>query len=81
LQYAILGILKSRNLSRKEIFAAINIYGDSRSFKRNIEPLLLSGLIEMTVSDKPNSKLQKYRITAIGKRHMEMTTNKDESYE
>jgi predicted transcriptional regulator len=41
--------------------------GDSRSFKRNIEPLLVDGLIEMTVPDKPNSKLQKYRLTAKGK--------------
>jgi predicted transcriptional regulator len=40
---------------------------DSRSFKRHIEPLLKAGLIEMTVPDKPNSRLQKYRLTDSGK--------------
>ena len=66
IQFAILKILKHGNLSRKEIFTAVNIYGDSRSYKRNIEPLLLSGLVEMTIPDKPNSRMQKYRITATG---------------
>jgi DNA-binding HxlR family transcriptional regulator len=41
--------------------------GDSRSFKRNIEPLITDGLVERTVPDKPNSKLQKYRLTDKGK--------------
>ncbi len=41
--------------------------GDSRSFKRHIEPLLADGFIEMTVPDKPNSRLQKYRLTDRGK--------------
>jgi predicted transcriptional regulator len=43
---------------------------DLRSFKRHIDPLLVEGLIEMTVPDKPNSKLQKYRLTGKGKKHI-----------
>jgi Fic family protein len=62
----ILKTLETANMSRKEIFAAIGINGDTRSFKRNIEPLLADGLIEMTVPDKPNSKNQKYRLTGKG---------------
>ena len=54
-------------LSRKELFAAIGMNGDSRSFKRHIEPLLTEGLIEMTVPDKLNSRLQKYRLTIDGR--------------
>jgi Fic family protein len=66
-QLAVLKTLESKSMSRKEIFSAIGMSGDSRSFKRNIEPLLTGGLIEMTVPDKPNSRLQKYRLTDTGK--------------
>ena len=66
IQQAVLQSIKGKPLSRKEIFSAIGITGDSRSFKRNIEPLITLGLIEMTVPEKPNSKLQKYKLTKKG---------------
>ncbi len=66
-QCAVLKSLEYKSLSRKEIFAAIGKKGDSRSFKRNIEPLITSGFIERTVPDKLNSKLQKYRLTDKGR--------------
>ena len=61
-QAGILKTLENGALSRKEIFAAAGIVGDSRAFKRHIDPLLVVKLIEMTIPDKPNSKLQKYRL-------------------
>ena len=64
---AVLKALKPKSLSRKEIFDAIGMKNDFRAFKRNVEPLLNDGLIEMTVPDKPSSKLQKYRLTEKGK--------------
>jgi Fic family protein len=63
---SVLKSLERTNLSRKEIFAAIGMKGDTRAGKRNIEPLLTNGYIEMT-ADKPTSKLQKYRLTGKGK--------------
>ncbi|WP_061213905.1 Fic family protein [Syntrophomonas wolfei] len=66
-QIEVLKALEDIALSRKDIFAAIGMNGDSRSFKRHIEPLLADGFIEMTVPDKPNSRLQKYRLTDSGK--------------
>lgn len=63
---SVLKSLENKALSRKEIFAAIELNGDSRAFKRHIAPLLAEGFIEMTVPDKPNSRLQKYRITKKG---------------
>jgi Fic family protein len=64
---SILKSLESIALSRKEIFAAISMNGDTRAFRRYIAPLLEDGYIEMTAPDKPHSKLQKYRITDKGR--------------
>ncbi len=39
------------------------------TFRENyLHPALETGLVEMTIPDKPNSRLQKYRLTATGKR-------------
>jgi Fic family protein len=37
------------------------------NYKRHILPLVQSGLLEMTIPDKPNSRLQKYRLTENGR--------------
>jgi hypothetical protein len=59
-QSVVLKALENKPLSRREIFATIGMNGDSRAFKRHIEPLLEAGLIKMTIPDKPNSRNQKY---------------------
>lgn len=38
------------------------------NYKRHIFPLLQAGILEMTIPDKPNSRLQKYRLTPKGRR-------------
>ena len=40
-----------------------------------IQPALKLGLIEMTIPDKPNSRLQKYRLTILGKQLKEHLTS------
>jgi hypothetical protein len=43
-------------------------FSDRKSFReRYLKPALADGLIEMTIPDKPNSRLQKYCLTDKGR--------------
>lgn len=53
-------------MSREEIQTALGLL-DRKSFReRYLKPALEAGLIEMSIPDKPNSRLQKYRLTVKG---------------
>ena len=53
-------------LSRKEIFEKLNIKHKPTFREDYLNPSRDAGLVEMTIPDKPQSKLQKYRLTAKG---------------
>jgi len=54
--------------SREEL-QALMAMKDIKHFRDSyLHPALGAGLIEMTIPDKPNSRLQKYRATAVGLR-------------
>lgn len=54
-------------MSRDDLQTALGLQ-DRKSFsKRYLKPALNAGLIEMTIPEKPNSRLQKYRISANSK--------------
>ena len=56
-------------MSRDALMIALGL-SDRKSFsQRYLQPALQLGLIEMTLPDKPRSKLQRYRLTAAGKLH------------
>ena len=53
-------------MSREALQAALGL-SDRKSFReRYLKPALADGLIEMTFPDKPNSRLQQYRLTDKG---------------
>ena len=57
-------------MSREALQAALGL-SDRKSFReRYLQPALADGLIAMTIPDKPNSRLQKYRLTAKGQWHL-----------
>ena len=63
----LLRIFDSEFLSASELMQKLNLSHRPTFRKNYLHPALNQGLIEMTVPDKPNSRLQKYRITPLGK--------------
>ncbi len=63
----LLKLLRREPLSSSEIRNRLNLK-HRQSFRENyLHPALKQALIEQTIPDKPNSRLQKYRITEKGK--------------
>ncbi|MDR0779703.1 MAG: hypothetical protein LBF16_03285 [Pseudomonadales bacterium] len=53
-------------LSRQLLQKALGLKDDEHFRKAYLLPALASGLVEMTLPDKPRSRLQRYRLTATG---------------
>lgn len=54
-------------MTRDEMQGALGLAGRANFTAQYLKPALAASLIEMTVPDKPNSRLQKYRLTAAGR--------------
>lgn len=54
--------------SKATLLRAAGLANAYLNYKRHIHPLIADGLLEMTIPDKPTSRLQKYRLTAKGRR-------------
>ena len=54
-------------MTRQELQTALNLAERTSFRERYLKPALDDGLIEMTVPDKPNSRLQRYRLTEGGR--------------
>jgi DNA-binding transcriptional regulator LsrR (DeoR family) len=56
-----------KEMDRQEIQHKLGL-SHRENFRSNyLKPALEQGFIEMTIPDKPNSSLQKYRLTILGK--------------
>ena len=63
----ILKALQGAQLSADELVNALGLKSKTGSLKRTIKALLEEELVEYTIPDKPNSRLQRYRVTEKGK--------------
>ena len=58
---------KSGECSSMDIRQALGLKDRSHTHKSYLQPALVAGYIEMTLSEKPNSRFQKYRLTDAGR--------------
>ena len=54
-------------LGKATLAAALGQRQASGPLHRSVRTLLARGLLEQTLPDKPNSRLQRYRITTVGR--------------
>jgi len=66
-------------MSRMQIQTALGLKGEEHFRSAYLKPALTAGVIEMTLPDKPTSRMQRYRLTELGKaiRQRSMSTSKD----
>jgi ATP-dependent DNA helicase RecG len=57
----------THEMLRSELTAALELRDRMHFVQAYLEPALAAGLVEMTIPDKPNSRLQRYRLTERGR--------------
>jgi ATP-dependent DNA helicase RecG len=63
----LLVLLAEQALSGTQIRAGLRLKDRMHLQKAYVAPAIEAGLVEMTIPDRPSSRLQKYRLTAQGK--------------
>ena len=67
----VLSLLRQASMSRSALANALGHGSVSGSLKKAMHSLKTEGLIEYTIPEKPNSRLQEYRLTERGWSHLE----------
>jgi ATP-dependent DNA helicase RecG len=64
---SLLAVLVGGPLTRPEIQLKLSLKGQANFRDRYLTPALKTGLVAMTIPDKPRSRAQKYRLTTMGR--------------
>ena len=75
-QFEILISACKKTAGRKELQEQLGIKSKKYFRGSYLKPALELGLLSMTIPDKPNSPLQKYRLTSLGLQWLETKHNK-----
>jgi ATP-dependent DNA helicase RecG len=62
-------------MKRQDLQEATGLKNDSHFRKKYLIPAIEAGVVAMTIPEKPNSRLQQYRITAKGQKLLEKMTH------
>ena len=71
----VLALLRSATMSRFALANALGHRSVSGGLKKAIHSLMAERLIEYTIPEKPNSRLQEYRLTHRGRARLEQPTD------
>lgn len=65
---AIIDALDNGAKPRSTLLEGIGLYNKTGNFNNYLKPFIDSGIIELTIPDKPKSRFQEYRLTEKGKK-------------
>lgn len=63
-------LLQDKTLSKSELAHLLGHKTVSGELNKQVKALLNHSFIEMTIPDKPSSRLQKYRLSTLGKKKL-----------
>ena len=63
--------LGDQTLSLQELMQVLGLSHRPNFLALHLRPAMEAGLLQMTIPDKPNSRLQKYKLTALGRQWLD----------
>lgn len=71
----VIRIIQQEVLTSSELMRKLRLKHRPTFLYNYLQPAIEFGLIERTIPEKPNSRLQKYRLTEKGKKYLESKKN------